>query len=82
MLSGTIAAMTEGMPDAESREARAERAAEERGLVLQKSRRRGRWGFDYGRYWLYDRPQGTVIVGGHEGVTLDEIETYLYSGLR
>ncbi len=62
-----------------TRENRARRAAERRGLRLERSRRRDPKAIGYGRYQLIDIATGTVAsLGGAGGwLTLDQAESQL-----
>jgi len=57
------------------RDNRLRRAAERQGLTVRKTRRRDPRALNYGRYWLQRGDE--VVIGGSEGVSVDEIEAYL-----
>lgn len=64
-----------------SREARLRNTAKRQGLILTKSRRRDPRAVDYGLYFLAvnESPgwRGRPSVNHGQGMTLDEVETYL-----
>lgn len=57
------------------RDNRLRRAAERQGLTVRKTRRRDPRALDYGRYWLQRGEE--VVLGGTEGVSVDDVEAYL-----
>jgi hypothetical protein len=64
------------------RENRSRRMAKRRRLLLEKSRTRDPWGWDYGRYWLHRQRgsgqwAGWELVTPQDGVTLDDVEAFL-----
>lgn len=64
-----------------SREARLRNTAKRQGLTLRRSRRRDPLAIDYGLYFLaLDESRGwrgRPAVDQGQGMTLDEVETYL-----
>jgi hypothetical protein len=68
-----------------TRETRLRRKAENRGLVLQKSRRRDPYAWDYGTYQLVDASTNLIVLADHAmgdgfGLSLDDIEAWLSPG--
>ena len=49
--------------------------AARQGYRLHKSARRDPRALDYGKYWLYEN--GTTVLGGSHGVTLDQAAKFL-----
>jgi hypothetical protein len=60
-------------------ENRVRRIAKRRGFTLKLSRRRDRQAVDYGKYWLTDARSDACVVGGANGVELDDVEAWLNS---
>jgi hypothetical protein len=63
-----------------TREIRLRRAAQRRGLRLEKSRRRDPYALGYGTYKLTNPSTHETVAGDrfHYGLTLDQVEEWLY----
>ena len=62
-----------------ARENRVRRMAERQGLILRKSRRRGRRTWDFGSYWLMDADRNALVFPDVHGGSLVDMERYLTS---